>query len=93
MTERWLAAFPAVDRSAFAVSAAILAAQRNAKIIGIFTRLWRRDGKPGYLAHIPRVWRLLEQDLAEPALAPIGRWLDRHLPPQMRRAPDPRGLA
>jgi aminoglycoside/choline kinase family phosphotransferase len=89
MTGRYLAAFPGIDRAAFARSAAILAAQRNCKIIGIFTRLWRRDGKPGYLAHIPRVWRLLEGDLArEPALRPIAAWLDRHLPPELRRAPD-----
>jgi aminoglycoside/choline kinase family phosphotransferase len=88
MTERYLAAFPRMDRAEFTRSGAILAAQRNAKILGIFTRLWRRDGKPGYLAHIDRVWRLLEADLArEPALAPIGDWLDRHLPPPIRRAP------
>ena len=67
MTERYLAAFPRLDRAAFLRSAAILAAQRNCKILGIFTRLWKRDGKPGYLAHIPRVWRLLEQDLGHPA--------------------------
>ncbi|HEV2301467.1 MAG TPA: phosphotransferase [Stellaceae bacterium] len=88
--ERYLDAFPGRDRAHFRQAAAILAAQRNAKIIGIFTRLWRRDGKPHYLPHIPRVWRLLEEDLREPALAPIARWLDRHLPPARRRAPDPR---
>jgi N-acetylmuramate 1-kinase len=87
--ERYLAAFPGLDRALFRRAAAILAAQRNAKIIGIFTRLWRRDGKPGYLPHIPRVWRLLDEDLREPALGPIARWLDRHLPPEMRRTPDP----
>jgi hypothetical protein len=80
MTERYLAAFPELDRAAFLRSAAILAAQRNCKILGIFTRLWRRDGKPRYLVHIPRIWRLLEQELAHPALDPIARWLDRHLP-------------
>jgi aminoglycoside/choline kinase family phosphotransferase len=96
MTGRYLAAFPEIDRAAFARSAAILAAQRNCKIIGIFTRLWRRDGKPAYLAHIPRVWRLLEGDLArEEALRPIADWLDRHLPPALRRAPNaaPAGVA
>jgi len=88
MTQRYLASFPEIDRAAFARSAAILAAQRNCKIIGIFTRLWRRDGKPAYLAHIPRVWRLLEDDLArEKALRPIADWLDRHLPRDFRRAP------
>ncbi len=93
MTERYLAAFPALDRAAFARSAAILAAQRNCKILGIFTRLWKRDGKPGYLAHIPRLWRLLEADLRDPALGAIARWLDRHLPPAARRVPDLRGAA
>lgn len=88
MTERYLAAFPDTDRAAFARAAAILAAQRNCKIIGIFTRLWRRDGKPAYLPHIPRVWRLLEDDLRrEPALRPVTDWLDRHLPGSLRRAP------
>jgi aminoglycoside/choline kinase family phosphotransferase len=93
MTERYLAAFPAPDRSEFLRSAAILAAQRNCKILGIFTRLWQRDGKPQYLAHIPRVWRLLEEDLRHPALARIGCWLDRHLPPDIRGRPDPRSEA
>jgi N-acetylmuramate 1-kinase len=88
MTERYLSAFPALDRSAFVRSAAILAAQRNCKILGIFTRLWKRDGKRQYLAHIPRVWRLLEADLRHPALGPIARWLDRHLPPETRCRPD-----
>jgi len=88
MTERYLGQFPDLDQARFRRSAAILAAQRNCKIIGIFTRLWRRDGKPAYLAHIPRVWRLLEDDLArEKALRPIADWLDRHLPPHIRRAP------
>ena len=71
MTERYLTAFPELDRLAFLRSAAILAAQRNCKILGIFTRLWKRDGKRQYLAHIPRVWRLLEADLRHPALGPI----------------------
>jgi aminoglycoside/choline kinase family phosphotransferase len=90
MTERYLAAFPGLDRAAFARSAAILAAQRNCKIIGIFVRLCRRDGKPAYLAHIPRVWRLLEEDVRrEPALRPIADWLDGHLPARLRQAPVP----
>jgi aminoglycoside/choline kinase family phosphotransferase len=93
MTERYLAGFPGLDREAFRRSAAILAAQRNCKIIGIFTRLWRRDGKPGYLAHITRVWRLIEEDLRDPALRPIADWLARHLPPRARRIPSARSAA
>jgi len=89
MTERYLRQFPDLDHAHFRRSASILAAQRNSKIIGIFTRLWRRDGKPGYLGHIPRVWRLLEEDLREPALRPVADWLDRHLPAAARRVPMP----
>lgn len=89
MMTRYLAAFPSLDRAAFAAAAAALSAQRNAKIVGIFTRLSRRDGKHHYLAHIPRVWRLLEQDLNHPALAPVRVWFDRHVPPALRRAPPP----
>lgn len=68
----------------FAEAYAILAAQRHAKVIGIFTRLSRRDGKHGYLVHIPRVWRLLERALANGALAPVAAWFDRHVPPATR---------
>jgi N-acetylmuramate 1-kinase len=91
MIERYLAAFPELDRSAFLRSAAILSAQRNCKILGIFTRLWKRDGKPGYLSHIPRIWRLLEQNLRDPALAAMACWLDRHLPDEVRHIPDLQG--
>jgi hypothetical protein len=93
MTERYLVAFPALNRADFERSAAILATQRNCKILGIFTRLWKRDGKPGYLGHIPRLWRLVEHDLRHPALADIAGWLDRRLPPSARRIPDLRGRA
>jgi aminoglycoside/choline kinase family phosphotransferase len=87
MIDRYLAAFPGMDRGAFLESFAILAAQRHAKVIGIFTRLCRRDGKPGYLVHIPRVWRLLERACAHPALAPVAAWLDRHIPGEKREIP------
>lgn len=61
-----------------------LGAQRNAKIVGIFTRLFKRDGKPRYLELIPRVWNLLERDLAHPALAPVARWFDSNIPVDLR---------
>jgi aminoglycoside/choline kinase family phosphotransferase len=93
MIERYVAAFPGIEQAAFRRSAAILAAQRNAKIIGIFTRLWRRDGKPQYLDHIPRVWRLLEADLRAPELRSLAGWFDRHLPPAARRVPERRNAA
>lgn len=87
MLDRYLAAFPELDRAAFLDSYTVLGAQRAAKIIGIFTRLDRRDGKPHYLHHIPRVWRLLQADLAKPALAPVRAWFDRHVPAAERTAP------
>ena len=68
---------------------AILGAQRNTKIIGIFTRLWKRDGKDRYLDFLPRMWGLLERDLAHPGLAPLQAWFDEHIPPEIRdRSPD-----
>jgi hypothetical protein len=87
MYRRYEAAFPEADRAAFAASYAVMGAQRNAKIVGIFTRLCVRDGKRGYLAHIPRVWRLLAGDLNHPALEPMRRWFDRHVPPELRDVP------
>jgi len=63
-----------------AAAYALLGAQRNAKILGIFTRLWKRDGKPRYLAFQPRVWTYLERDLTHPALGPVRDWFDAHVP-------------
>jgi len=86
---RYLAAFPELSPDAFAASWACLAAQRHAKVIGIFTRLCKRDGKPHYLHHIPRVWRLLESHLGHPGLAGVAKWLERHLPKEKRAIPTP----
>lgn len=70
----------------FLADYATLGAQRNAKIVGIFTRLNARDGKPRYLAMIPRVWAALERDLAHPALAPVAQWFDANIPDRLRGA-------
>lgn len=64
---------------------AIMGAQRNLKIIGIFARLNKRDGKPQYLDYIPRVWRYLEEDLKHPALAKLKIWLDTYVPQECRK--------
>ncbi len=64
---------------------ALLGAQRNTKIIGIFTRLWQRDGKARYLDFLPRMWGLLERDLAHPALSPLKNWFDAAIPAAVRR--------
>lgn len=68
----------------FLADYARLGAQRNAKIIGIFARLWQRDGKPRYLSLIPRVWEALERDLAHPALAPVAAWFAANIPQDLR---------
>ena len=72
------------ERDAFRTAYAVLGAQRNSKILGIFARLAKRDGKHGYLAHIPRVSAYLERNLAHSALKPLRAWFDEHLPRQVR---------
>lgn len=71
---------PTFDVGAFATAYALLAAQRATKILGIFARLDRRDGKPGYLAHLPRIEGYLARNLAHPALAELRAWHAAHLP-------------
>jgi aminoglycoside/choline kinase family phosphotransferase len=82
MLDRYLA--QAAPDASFEADYACLGAQRNAKIVGIFVRLWKRDGKPGYLPLIPRVWRALERDLQHPALAPVAAWFDANIPRALR---------
>ncbi|AOR75714.1 phosphotransferase [Novosphingobium resinovorum] len=74
------------DVDTFLADYARLGAQRNAKIVGIFVRLWRRDGKPRYLDLIPRVWAAMERDLAHPAMAPVAAWFDANIPAALREA-------
>jgi N-acetylmuramate 1-kinase len=64
-----------------------LAAQRNTRILGVFTRLWKRDNKPGYRRFQPRMWGLLERDLARPNLEPVRDWFDSNIPPKFRSEP------
>ena len=80
---------PTFDTTDFSRAYAILGAQRNTKILGIFVRLDRRDGKPDYLAHLPRVTAYLERNLAHPDLAGLRRWYDAHLPPETRHGRRP----
>lgn len=68
----------------FLADYAILGAQRNAKIVGIFTRLFKRDGKPKYLSMVPRVWNLMEADLQHPVLEPVAVWFDANIPDELR---------
>jgi aminoglycoside/choline kinase family phosphotransferase len=77
-----------MDRESLGLAAAVLAAQRNLKIVGIFARLAKRDGKARYLSLIPRVWAHVRRDLAHPALAPLAALVDRLIP-----VPEPGALA
>lgn len=85
MLDRYCAATG--EGEAFMRAYHVLGAQRNAKIIGIFTRLWQRDGKPRYPALCPRVWRYLSQDLTTPELAPVAAWFDANVPAHLRGDP------
>jgi aminoglycoside/choline kinase family phosphotransferase len=69
------------DPAGFAESYAIMSAQRNTRLLGTFARLNRRDGKPQYLRHQPRIWTYLTRSLAHPALAGIRGWYETHVPP------------
>lgn len=93
LRHRYLAAFADLSPDAFDTSCAILGAQRHCKVLGIFTRLRDRDGKDGYLHHVPRLWRLLERAVEHPALAPLKAWLDTHIPAEQRIVPPERQAA
>jgi hypothetical protein len=78
---------PRFDPEAFGFAYAALGVQRNTKILGIFARLAKRDGKRAYLRHIPRIWRYLARGLAHPGLAELRRWYDGHFPAEIRSQP------
>ena len=82
MIDRYIAATGSDER--FERAYWTLAAQRNTRILGVFTRLWKRDGKPHYTAFQPRMWGLLERDLAHPALTPVRAWFDANVPHHLR---------
>jgi len=85
MIDRYIAATGNAEE--FERSYWVLAAQRNTRILGVFTRLWKRDNKPHYTAFQPRMWGLLERDLARPELEPVRRWFDLNIAPEHRAAP------
>jgi aminoglycoside/choline kinase family phosphotransferase len=84
MIDRYIAATG--HGAAFESAYWALAAQRNTRILGVFVRLWKRDGKPGYRKFQPRMWGLLERDLEHPALAPVKAWFDGNVPVSARAA-------
>jgi aminoglycoside/choline kinase family phosphotransferase len=80
MLARYLAARPEVDREAFLADYAGLAALNAARILGIFARLVVRDGKPKYLAFLPRMKRMLTRNLEQPSMTPLKTWFQTHAP-------------
>jgi hypothetical protein len=85
MIDRYIAATG--NRETFERAYWALAAQRNTRILGVFTRLWKRDNKPGYRRFQPRMWGLLERDLSQPYLAPVREWFDANIGAEHRREP------
>lgn len=77
---------PSFDRDAFMTAYADFGAQRNARLVGLWLRLLKRDGKPQYLQHLPRTWGYLDRNLSQPHLAALKAWYDHHFPPPLRRA-------
>src|SRR4029078_5268924 len=85
MIDRYVAAMgdgEKVERAYWA-----LAAQRNTRIRAIFTRLGNRENKPHYKQFQPRMWGLLERDLAQPGLEPVRGWFDANVAAEYRRQP------
>lgn len=91
MTGRYLAAMKAqgtpLDEDEFRAQAATIATQRNAKIAGIFARLYKRDNKPRYLDYLPRVWVYLNKDLEHPTMRELKAWYDKRIPLSARGTP------
>jgi aminoglycoside/choline kinase family phosphotransferase len=71
----------AFDAAGFAELYAVMSAQRNTRLLGTFARLNRRDGKPQYLRHQPRIWTYLARSLAHPGLAGLRDWYSANVPP------------
>jgi len=84
---RYLALRPGLDADSFQAAMAVHGAQRHLRVASLWVRLDRRDGKPHYLAHGPRCWRLLDAALQHPAAAPLAGFLDLHVPQHLRGNP------
>jgi tRNA threonylcarbamoyl adenosine modification protein YjeE len=72
---------PAFAAGAFVEQYAIMSAQRNTRLLGTFARLNRRDGKPHYLRHQPRIWDYLQRAFAHPSLGRVKEWFQANVPP------------
>ena len=87
MMQRYLEQNADINRDALHQHYLAWATQRHCKVAGIFMRLWLRDRKDGYLAHLPRVMKLLQRHLDTPMLAALRDWLDAHLGDNEKRTP------
>ena len=81
---RMITVQPDFDEPAFRAIYATYGALRATRLLGLWVRLLRRDGKPNYLQHAPRTWDYLERNLRHPDLAALRSWYDRHFPPAAR---------
>ena len=79
------AAEPDFDPQAFAAAYAAFGLQRNTRLVGLWVRLLKRDGKPQYLQHMPRTWDYVARNLRHPGLEPLQAWYDRHFPEAVRK--------
>lgn len=84
MLEFYFEQLPEFNTDAFKLAYPLMAVQRHTKVIGIFIRLFVRDGKNRYLKHIPFVWSLLEKHLNNPLLSDYKAWLDKYIPENIR---------
>ena len=80
----WLASRGRVGSDGFSLGYAIIGAQRATRLIGLFVRLARRDRKPGYLTHLPRVAEYLERNLLHPELSRYQQWLRDNFGTEMK---------
>ncbi|MHA7816766.1 MAG: aminoglycoside phosphotransferase family protein [Pseudohaliea sp.] len=85
LAARGLAGLP--DADGFLLAFDLMGLQRHLKVLGIFARLWLRDGKDGYLGDLPRVYGYVRDVLAahpgEPSLAAFAAWLDAVVAPRL----------
>lgn len=65
----------------------LIGVQRHVKVLGIFARLWYRDGKPGYLKDLPLTLEYVRDTCARYAeLAELSRFLEKRVVPELPRA-------
>ena len=81
---RYLAGRPDLQPEAFRADFHALGALNILRILGLFSRLVARDGKPRYRAFMPRLWRYLDRCLADAPPPGLAAWLAAHVPVELR---------